>query len=198
VDRDLTAFLVQLSIALHKSAAYPPRHPLAVGAVSGALGALAERLREHSPLTLGIARTHILVDGTATDAAHPVLRELAQRLYRRAIGGIEFTRGVEAAELSEFLIHVNGRAESATPDAEPPSWPHIRVAALAFDRLRLAGDRGRPESGDVEHARRLWGDLARTAFAAGPDLGGTGADEALDAKALAATRGGATTSTPGR
>ncbi|MGH7515897.1 MAG: hypothetical protein ACREOC_00290 [Gemmatimonadales bacterium] len=185
MDRALTAFLVQLSIALHKSAAYPPRHPLAVGAVGGALGALAERLREHSPLTLGIARAHILVDGTATDAAHPVLRELAQRLHRRQIGGIEFARGVEAAELSEFLIYLNGRAESA-PDAEPPAWPHIRVAALAFDRLRLAGDRGRPESGDEARAQRLWGDLARTAFAADPDLTPTPSDEALDAKALAA------------
>jgi hypothetical protein len=58
VDRELTAFLVQLSIALHKSAAYPSRHPLAVGAVEAALAGLAERLRERPSLTLGIARTH--------------------------------------------------------------------------------------------------------------------------------------------
>ena len=92
----------------------------------GALGALAERLRDRPSLTLGIARTQILIDGVGTDAAHPVLRELAQRLYRRQIGGIEFSRGVEAGELSEFLIYVNGRADDAAPDAAPPQWPHIR------------------------------------------------------------------------
>jgi hypothetical protein len=184
VDRDLTAFLVQLSIALHKSAAYPPRHPLAVSAVDGALSALAERLRERPSLTLGIARTQILMDGVGTDAAHPVLRELAQRLYRRQVGGIEFSRGIEAGELSEFLIYVNARADDAAPDAPPPVWPHIRVAALAFDRLRLAGDVGRAEAED-DQSQRLWDDLARMVFAATPDHAQGLTDEALDAKALA-------------
>ena len=186
VDRDLTAFLVQLSIALHKSAAYPPRHPLAVGAVDGALGALTDRLRDRPSVTLGIARSQILLDGAGTDASHPVLRELAQRLYRRQIGGIEFTRGVEAGELSEFLIYVNGRPDEFAPHTEPPQWPHIRVAALAFDRLRLAGDRGRADPAEDDRSHRLWGDLARTAFSASPELAPSLPDEALDAKALAA------------
>ncbi len=186
MERDLTAFLVQLSIALHKSAAYPSRHPLAVGAVESALDALANQLRDRSPLTLGIARTQILIDGAGTDAAHPVLRELAHRLYRRQIGGIEFARGVEAGELSEFLVYVNRRAEGASPDLEPPQWPHIRLAALALDRLQLAGDRGEPASAGAEQARLLWSELARTAFAAVPELAPSQSDEALDARALAA------------
>ncbi len=186
MDRDLTAFLVQLSIALHKSAAYPPRHPLAVGAVEEVLRGLTERLRDRQSLTLGIARTHILADGEGTDAAHPVLRELAQRLHRHQIGGIEFARGIEADELGEFLVYVNGRVDEAAAGAEPPQWPHIRVAALALDRLRLAGDRGRPESAGRQRARQLWGDLARTTFAADSDLAPSHSDEALDAKALAA------------
>jgi hypothetical protein len=186
VDRDLTAFLVQLSIALHKSAAYPPRHPLAVGAVTGALDALAERLRQRASLALGITRSQILLDGVGTDAAHPVLRELAHRLYRREIGGIEFSRGVEAGELSELLIHLNGRIEDSGPDAEPPQWPHIRVAALAFDRLRLAGDRGSVEPAGEDRAQRLWGDLVRSAFSAGTGNPAGLSDAALDARALAA------------
>jgi hypothetical protein len=186
VDRDLTGFLVQLSIALHKSAAYPPRHPLAVGAVDGALSALAERLRDRASLTLGIARNQILMEGEGTDAAHPVLRELAQRLYRRQIGGIEFARGVEAGELSEFLGYVNARADDAAPAGDGPQWPHIRVAPLAFERLRLAGDRAQAEADDADQSQRLWGELARTAFAAGPGSVQALSDDALDAKALAA------------
>jgi hypothetical protein len=186
VDRDLTAFLVQLSIALHKSAAYPPRHQLAVGAVTGALDALSERLRQRASLALGITRSQILLDGVGTDAAHPVLRELAHRLYRREIGGIEFSRGVEAGELSELLIHLNGRIEDSGPDAEPPQWPHIRVAALAFDRLRLAGDRGSAEPAGEDRAQHLWGDLVRSAFSAGTGNPADPSDAALDARALAA------------
>ena len=184
MDRDLTAFLVQLSIALHKSAAYPPRHPLAVGAVDATLAALAGRLLDRSSLTLGIARTQILVDGEGTDAAHPVLRELAQRLYRREIGGIEFSRGVEAAELSAFLIHVN--SGDAAPAREPPQWPHIRLAALAFDRLRLAGDRGPQDQAEEWNGSKLWGELARTAFMPFTENPQRVSDEALDARALAA------------
>ena len=185
MDRELTAFLVQLSNALHKSAAYPPRHPLAVAAVEGALGALSGRLRESSVLTLGIARSQILLDGEGTDAGHPVLRELAQRLYRRQIGGIEFSRGVEATELGEFLIYVNG-ADGGAAEREPPQWPHIRVAALAFDRLRLAGDRAAPEADVADRAQRLWGDLARTAFSEQPELAVSPSDDVMDARALAA------------
>jgi hypothetical protein len=185
LDRELTAFLVQLSNALHKSAAYPPRHPLAVAAVDGALGALAGQLRDRSALTLGIARSQILLDGEGTDAAHPVLRELAQRLYRRQVGGIEFARGIEAGELSEFLVYVNGGVEGPAAADEPPQWPHIRVAALAFDRLRLAGDRAAAEGDLTERARRLWGELARTAFEHS-DSAVSPMDEALDARALAA------------
>ncbi|HET8624098.1 MAG TPA: hypothetical protein VFM14_11085 [Gemmatimonadales bacterium] len=186
MDRELTAFLVQLSNALHKSAAYPPRHPLVVAAVDGALGALAGWLRERSLLTLGIARSHIVVEGEGTDTAHPVLRELAQRLYRREIGGIEFTRGIDAGELSEFLIYVNSGADAGASEGEPPQWPHIRVAALAFDRLRLAGERAVPETDAVDRAQRLWGELARTAFADRPEPAVSRSDEALDARALAA------------
>jgi hypothetical protein len=184
VDRDLTAFLVQLSIALHKSAAYPPRHPLALGAVDAALAALAGRLLDRSSLTLGIARTQILIDGEGTDAAHPVLRELAQKFYRREIGGIEFSRGVEAAELSAFLIHVN-RGDAA-PAGEPPQWPHIRLAPLAFDRLRLAGDRGPQDQAEEWNGSKLWGELARTAFMPVTGNSQNVNDEALDARALAA------------
>lgn len=184
MDRDLAAFLVQLSIALHKSAAYPPRHPLAVGAVDAALAALAGQLRDRSSLTLGIARTQILIDGEGTDAAHPVLRELAQKLYRREIGGIEFSRGVDADELSAFLIHVNG-GDPATAGT-PPQWPHIRLAALAFDRLRLAGEGGPQDQGEEWTGSKLWEELARTAFMAVTEDFQSVNDAALDARALAA------------
>ncbi|HEX2450083.1 MAG TPA: hypothetical protein VHJ69_03030 [Gemmatimonadales bacterium] len=185
MDRDLTAFLVQLSIALHKSAAYPSRHPLAVAAVADALDALTERLRDNAPLALGIARSQILIDGESTDAGHPVLRELAQRLYRRQIGGIEFAFGVEAGELTEFLVYVNGRPEGAA-HTESPQWPHIRVVPLAFDRLRLAGDSAPVESERRDRAQRLWGDLARAAFADTWDAAASQTEDPLDARALAA------------
>lgn len=69
MDRDLSAFLVQLSIAIHKSATYPPGHPLAAGAVDVALKSLTELLRQRTVLSLGVARTQLIVDGEGSDPA---------------------------------------------------------------------------------------------------------------------------------
>ena len=52
LSRDLADFLIELSIALHKHAIYPPGHPLLGGAVAGVerrLGSLvAEREQNHA------------------------------------------------------------------------------------------------------------------------------------------------------
>ena len=91
VDRDLSAFLVQLSIALHKSAAYPAGHPMVAAAADVAVKTLGQLLCQRPTLALGVARNQLIIEGEATDPAHPVLRGLAQRLYRRQVGGLTFT-----------------------------------------------------------------------------------------------------------
>jgi len=182
VDRDLSAFLVQLSIAIHKSATYPPRHPLAAAAVDVAFKSLTEVLRQRTILSMGVARTQIIIDGEGTEADHPVLRELAQRLYRCQLGGITFSLGVDADELTGILRAVNGEP-AALAAAEPGTWPHVRLHALAFDQLQLADDSDRGEPREGGKLARLWTDLAGSALG----LTGEGAEGApADPRALAA------------
>src|SRR5712692_1366676 len=182
VDRDLSAFLVQLSIAIHKSATYPPRHPLAAAAVDVAFKSLTEVLRQRTILSMGVARTQIIIDGEGTEADHPVLRELAQRLYRCQLGGITFSLGVDADELTGILRAINGEP-SALAAADPGTWPHVRLHALAFDQLQLADDSDRGEPREGGKLSRLWTDLAGSALG----LTGEGAEgPPADPRALAA------------
>src|SRR5262245_44496177 len=74
---DLSRFLIDLSIAMHRVAMYPSGHPALVPALNR-LGQRAEQLLEHRVrIAIGIARDRLVIDGLATDARHPILRGLA-------------------------------------------------------------------------------------------------------------------------
>ncbi|HEU5170549.1 MAG TPA: hypothetical protein VFU46_08420 [Gemmatimonadales bacterium] len=185
MDRELPSFLVQFSIALHKSAAYPPGHPLAKGAVEAALGGLNAVLAREPALALGIARTQLLIDSEPVEPGHPVIRELAHRLHRRRLGGVTFAEGVTADEFSGLLAFVNARRteeSAASLEVELPQWPHIRLLPPAFDQLRLAGDgAGAAAEGD-DQVGTIWADLARSAFQGKPGADG---EASLDPTAVA-------------
>jgi hypothetical protein len=182
VDRDLSAFLVQLSIAIHKSATYPPGHPLAAAAVGVSLKSLNELLRRRPVLALGVTRTQIIIDGEGTDATHPVLRELAQRLYRCQLGGLSFSLGIELEELTSVLRAMSGDAATLAA-IDPATMPHIGMHALAFDQLRLAeGEGGEGQSG-ADKVSRLWSDLVGAALGLATD-DGSHADPRLLAAAI--------------
>jgi hypothetical protein len=184
VDRDLSAFLVQLSIALHKSAAYPARHPMVAGAVDVATKSLTELLSRRPALSLGVTRNQLLIEGEGTDPSHPVLRELALRLYRRQLGGLTFMPGVEPEEFSDLLRALN--VEAAVTGAEEggaPQWPHVRLHPLAFDQLQLVGETDRAEPRPEANANQLWTDLVGSAL--GRSGGSSGDGGTPDAATLA-------------
>src|SRR5687768_15240883 len=101
--RELADFLVELSIALHKHAVYPPSHPLLATAVQRVERRAARLLQERPTISLGVARRQLVIEGVATDAANPLLRDLAQRLHDHHLGAIRFARGMASAELGEAL-----------------------------------------------------------------------------------------------
>jgi len=182
VDRDLSAFLVQLSTALHKSAAYPPGHPMVTAAVDVAHKNLVGLLAGRSALSLGVTRTQLLIDGEGTEPSRLVLRELAQRLYRRQVGGITFTPGVEPDEFANLLLVLGAEGPAAgSGEAEPTQWPHVRLHAMAFDQLRLAQGGGSGDSGRTADSNQLWADLASSALG----LTGDGSGEVYDAGTIA-------------
>jgi len=197
LPRDLAEFLIEFSIALHKHAMYPDDHPTLAPAAEGVIRRLAGLLAERGQLSLGVARSQLVIEGVATDPKHPVLRELAERLHRHHLGAVQFTKGASASEVNAVLVLL---AQDAGRDAEPlglgpatrlAQWPHVRLFPLTFERLELVSDEiGGQESGEegekgtVSGGRtaQLWVGLARAALA-----GSEVAREQYAAEAAAAT-----------
>lgn len=175
LSKDVAEFLLELGLALQRYALYPGGHPsvdLAIGDLTRRVDAL---LREREVLSLGVARRQLVVEGVATEASHPVLRSVAERLHRHRIGVITFRRGVTTSELSSALRAVSEDADRTTPlalqlperDAE---WPHVRFHALTYEQLQLAPEDSTEEQTPAVHgqgtpAAELWIGLARAALA---------------------------------
>jgi hypothetical protein len=175
LTRDMSKFLVELSIAVHKHAMYPGGHPSLSAAVDG-VTRRAERMLESRPtLVFGVARRQLIIDGVATDPDQPVLRRLAESLHRHHLGAVSFARGVEPAEMGQALRALSTEIErdgplGLAPAGHLPNWPHVKLHPLTFERLQLIGDatgEGGSGGGDARGAW-LWVGLARAAMATQP------------------------------
>ncbi|GAC1516726.1 MAG: hypothetical protein NVS1B4_13380 [Gemmatimonadaceae bacterium] len=184
LPRELAEFLVELSIALHKHAIYPPTHPLLAGAAAGVSRTLGLLLANRASLSLGVARQQLVIDGMATDPHNSLLRELAERLHRHHLGAVTFDTGAVAAEVAALLHAVAGDAErhgalGLMGDDARPTWPHIRLHPLSYGQLELVtgggSDLGAPAG---SHSAHLWVGLASAALAGG---GGTGGERSSSA-----------------
>ena len=68
LSRELGEFLIELSIALHKHAMYPEGHPSLEPAAASVVHRAAELLRDRPTLSLGVARSQLIIEGVATDS----------------------------------------------------------------------------------------------------------------------------------
>ena len=193
LSRELADFLVQLSIAMHKHAIYPPTHPMLSGAVDGVISRLAEMLGTRTTLSLGVARSQLVIEGIATDPENPLLRELAQRLHRHHLGAVKFSLGVTSDEIADFLSTV---AADADRTGDPlgdrkdrmEKWPHVRLYPLSYGQLELVEKKEGEEAvegGGGARGATLWIGLARAALAAEEDTDvSLSTDPAAVAKAI--------------
>ena len=174
LSRDLADFLIELSIALHKNAIYPPGHPLLGGAVDALVLRLARLLQDRTSLSLGVARQQLVIEGVVTAASNSLLRDLAQRLHRHHLGAVKFLRGVGRDEVTDLLQTIATDAERTVtplglrPAEELRRWAHIRAFPLSYEQLQLANE-SRPEDPAVHtdagpRAAQLWVGLARAAL----------------------------------
>ncbi len=184
LSRDLSDFLIELSIGLHKNAIYPPGHPLLESATSGIARRVEALLKDRTSLSLGVARQQLIIEGVATDENNPVLRDLAQRLHRHHLGAVKFTQGVTAIEIADALatIAVDSGRRAKPLGLEGPEilqqWAHVRLFPLTFEQLQLLDEE--PDDTPEEEAKgeskgemrtggraaQLWIGLARAALAA--------------------------------
>jgi len=197
LSRELSDFLIELSIALHKHSMYPEDHPSLEPAALGLLRRADALLQDRASLSLGVARDQLVIEGVATDSRHPVLAELAGRLHRHHLGAVSFHRGVDLDEIRDVLRTLaveadrTGQPLGLGDPARLSAWRHIRLHPMTYERLELLDDAGLPpdladsagsadESG-LRDARvrgaQMWIGLARAALA-----GQLGEDEAPPTK----------------
>jgi hypothetical protein len=183
LSRELTEFLVELSVAMHKHAIYPPGHPLLGQAVDALYRSLGGLLQDRPALSIGVARRQLIIEGVATGEVHPLLAELAGKLHRHHIGAVKFVRGLSRDELSDALGTVGVEPQKdETPLGMQPEllemrWNNVKLFPLLYDRLELLDEEeepaagGRPGGPQDGRAAQLWVGLARAAIAAdqGPD-----------------------------
>ncbi|HEX9484605.1 MAG TPA: hypothetical protein VF929_08485, partial [Gemmatimonadaceae bacterium] len=106
LSQELSEFLVELSVAMHKHAIYPRGHPLLTQSVEAVHDSLIRLLVERPALSIGVARRQLIIEGVATGALHPLLSELAGKLHRHHIGALKFLRGISRDELASALERV--------------------------------------------------------------------------------------------
>jgi hypothetical protein len=183
LSRELTEFLVELSVAMHKHAIYPPGHPLLGQAVDALYHSLHTLLQERPALSIGVARRQLIIEGVATGAVHPLLAELAGKLHRHHIGAVKFVRGLSREELSDALGTVGVEPQKdeqplgMKPELLETRWTSVKLFPLLYDRLELLDEEEEPSTGGRSAApqdgrsAQLWVGLARAAIAAdqGPD-----------------------------
>jgi len=103
LSRDLSDFVIELSIALHKHAMYPDGHPSLETSRTRLLRRLDSLLAERPTLSLGVAREQLIIEGVATDPRNPLLHGLARQLHAHDAGALKFLAGVADDELDEVL-----------------------------------------------------------------------------------------------
>jgi hypothetical protein len=188
LSRELRDFLIRFSIALHRFAMYPDDHPSLEPTVDQVIGLVSELLYTKPTLSLGVARTQLVIEGVATDPKNPVLLELAQRLHRHHLGAITFDQGVGAAELYGFLQIVardpdhSGGPVGLSPEFRSMRWPHISAYPLNYERLRFLEGEAQPDETEDRRVSRtraaqLWLGLARAALASEETKGDATADD---------------------
>lgn len=180
IPHELLELVQELAVAVHKRGIYPATHPMQRGAVEAVLARLQRVLASRPELAIGVARSHLLLDGHPTDPGHPLLSELAGRMHVHQVGGVRFVPGVSRDELDGFVaalaesLQRGGEPLGARRSGDAAAWPHLIVSPLAFEQLALLDESGAvaPGAGGASRAAQLWGALAQAALADGLMGGG--------------------------
>ena len=176
LSRELSDFLVEFSIALHKHAMYPEGHPSLMPAADRVLHRLTPLLSERGTLALGVARDQLVIEGVATDTKNPVLADLAGRLHRHELGAITFKRGADPYQIHGLLTTLSVEADRTGeplgrgPTASLTQWSDITLYPVTYEALELLDDDTERAEDDARREARsraaaLWVGLARAALA---------------------------------
>ena len=187
LSRDLSEFLVELSIALHRHSMYPSGHPALVPAIESVTrraekllaGPPADRLRRRAAAVDHRRRD----DGSRTAGAAASRRRAAPPSHRRRQHHARRRDRRSSARRSMRCPPSPTATVPSVSRRSVSSWPHVKVHPLTFDGLALVGDApvaaGGQDSEHASHGAELWIGLARAALASDGTEGGAGVVRAV-------------------
>lgn len=170
LPREIIELLLEFSIGVHRFAMYPPGHPSQGPVAENIIGRLSQIFRERGVLSIGVAPAQLIIEGITTDEKHPVLSDLARRLHAHQIGALSFEKGVVVHQVVSVLWALaqdperGGKAIGLLPADEIPTWEHVTLTPLGYDRLHLQ-DLGEGDGEYSNRATELWIGLAQAALA---------------------------------
>ncbi len=187
LGRELSDFLVEFSIVLHKRAMYPPGHPHLQESAERFVNRTESLLGIREILILGVARHQLIIGGVATDPRNALLSDLARRLHRHRVATLRLQRGITPGEIDEMLGWLSG---DPTGEAGPlglhpdrsAAWHHLEVQPPELNRLLLDDDEH--ESHRDRVGDELWLGLANLALAGDGSSGTEGDDPLVVARAI--------------
>ena len=162
--RDLAGFLTAFAAALHRAHMYPEGHPTLDRAVDQMFRVLAPMLAERSAVTFAVTPTQLFVGDAASDAEHPLLREVAGRLFRRNVGSIRLARGITREEAVATLVGLTRDGS----DFLPYRSSHVEVEPLNFAGLTLDAAEREPTEAARLSGAAIWPALARAILGESP------------------------------
>jgi hypothetical protein len=167
--QELNTLLLELALCLQRFGMYPDGHPSADASVGSLWRVLEPLLAERAAVSIGVARRQLVIDGVTTDAAHPLLRTLAERLHRHRVGALVLRRGVAEAELRALLRGLAADPEragalGARERGAVAEWPHVGLLGVTYDQLQLSSE-GEADGVEAGIAAELWLGLAQAALA---------------------------------
>ncbi len=148
---------MQLAGTLSRRRAYASNHPMVLAAEASLLDTCTGILAGRPAVTIGVAKTELLIDAEPYEARGSYARELAIRLHRRGVGSITLEPGLQTDELHaavEWLVREPDAQEVAAPTAA-----HVHITRIAYDHLVLDDTRRDAESAVAS----LWRTLAELA-----------------------------------
>ncbi len=170
LGKEISDFLIEFSIGVHRYSMYPLDHPSLVPAAGNVLERLRPMLDQRAQVSLGVAKRQLIIDGVATTDRNPVLTDLARRLHSHQIGAITFDSDLTLAGMEGLLRALaldtdqDGDPIGLRPKSRIPSWPGVKLIPVGYEDLELVGSEEGPQESRGE-AMRLWLGLAQAAAA---------------------------------
>lgn len=127
--------LMQFTGTLNRRRAYAATHPMVREAEERLLAIVQGVLTTGEALSIGVARSELLINGTPYETTGSFARELAQRLHRRGVGAVLLEPTVTIEQLRAAMAWLASDPESVADT--PPTHDGVRITTLEYDHLVL-------------------------------------------------------------